>query len=422
MDREMGWELVVRPHPAAATQASTLLENTMIHYARLGKISDRAHKAMTHEGRLLAEHVFTREGFADLYSILYQRRAPTHECDVREYARDDKGFSPAPPMPLLPPERQHFRTQSFAVHAERDFLQSRRTLLTNADCTVGVCHPGRVQDEFFVNGDADEVFFVSEGFGQLQTMFGVLDFRLHDYVVVPRGVAYRFVFEAPLKMLCVEAFRGFGVPKEFLNHRGQLRLDAPYNERDFRMPTRLLDASREKLSSALVVCRNRSLVVHQYTEWPYDVVGWDGYVWPFALNVHDYKPKTSTYHLPPTSHCVFEAKGLVLMNFVPRIVDYGPDAIPCPYPHSSIDCDEVLYYADGDFTSRKGIEKYSMSFHPGGIPHGPHPEKYEKSLGMTRTDEVAIMVDTFAPLSVTPEGRALADEGYHFSWNTKEHL
>jgi homogentisate 1,2-dioxygenase len=394
----------------------------MIHYARLGRIADRAHKAMKEGDRLIAEHVFTREGFSDLYSILYQRRAPTHESEVTGFDAGPDGFCPGPAALPAAPERQHFRSGSVLARPGLGFLQSRKILMTNSDCTVGVCHLAPGPQDFFVNGDADDLFFVTEGAGTLETMFGLIDVRLHDYVLVPRGVPYRFVTASPLRLFCVEAFRGFGIPREFLNHRGQLRLDAPYNERDFRRPEKLIDTSSKTLPSSLIVCRNRTLSKHVYTEWPYDVLGWDGYVWPFAFNVHDYKPKTSTYHLPPTSHAIFEAKGFVVMNFVPRLVDYGPDAIPCPYPHSSIDCDEVLYYADGDFTSRKGIEKHSISFHPGGIPHGPHPTKYEMSLGLQRTDELAIMVDTFAPLSVTEQGRRMAEADYHFSWNTKEHL
>jgi homogentisate 1,2-dioxygenase len=394
----------------------------MIHYAKLGRIAKRAHQILRDNDHLVAEHVFTREGFADLYSILYQKRAPTHETAIRR-AQFADGFDPAPHAGVGVPERMHFRSNAIAFSSGRGFFESRKILLQNQDCTVGVVHASEQQQTFFVNGDADEMFFVADGKGSVETMFGVLDYVAHDYVVIPRGVPYRFRFSGKQRFLSVEAFRGFGIPKEFLNHRGQLKLDAPYNERDFRIPDRLFVADADlQAKPEIIVCRNRTLSVHTYTEWPYDVIGWDGFVYPFALSVHDYKPKTSTYHLPPTSHCVFEARGFVVMNFVPRIVDYGFEAIPCPYPHSSIDCDEVLYYADGDFTSRKGIEQYSLSFHPAGIPHGPHPERYEQSIGVNRTNELAIMVDTFAPLAVAPQAQSCFDPNYHLSWNTREHL
>ncbi len=391
----------------------------MIHYARCGQVSRRAHAELHLNGELQAEHVFTREGFDDLYSILYQKRAPTHEVKVSPL-RMVSGFQPSSGGVPQAPLRAHYRTGKLVARQGQDFLGNRMILMQNSDCTVGVCHTETQQEDFFQNGDADEVFFVAEGGGTLETVFGELPYLKHDYVVVPRGVPYRFRFSSPQRLLCVEAFRGFGLPKPFLNHRGQLKLDAPYNERDFRIPTQLLTDS--VVSPNIVVCRNRTLSQHSYTEWPYHVVGWDGFVYPFALNVHDYKPKTSTYHLPPTSHCVFEAQGFVMMNFVPRLVDYGEGAIPCPYPHSSVDCDEVLYYVEGDFTSRRGIEQHSVSWHPAGVPHGPHPEKYEKSIGVQRTSELAIMVDTFAPLCAREEAEVLRDPDYHYSWNTKEHL
>lgn len=397
----------------------------MIHYARSGILSPRAHAELKVDGQLLAEHVFTREGFDGQYSILYQKRAPTHEAAVAELELGS-GFRPASgglPCRDLSPMRQHFRSSALPFSRNAGYLANRVILLSNADCTVSLCHTDGPDERFFQNGDADEIIFVAEGGGTLETIFGELAYRKHDYVVVPRGVPYRLRFSTSTqrhRLMVVEAFRGFRIPRVFLNEFGQLRLDAPYNERDFRWPRELLAARNYPPDIAL--CRNRTLSLHSYTEWPYQVVGWDGYVYPFALNVHDYKPKTSTYHLPPTAHCVFEARGFVMMNFVPRLVDYGEGAIPCPYPHSSIDCDEVLYYVDGDFTSRKGIEQYALSFHPAGIPHGPHPEKYEMSIGSRRTEELAIMVDTFSPLAVTEEGKQLRDAGYHYSWNTKEHL
>jgi homogentisate 1,2-dioxygenase len=391
----------------------------MIDYRRLGAVSPKPHTIFEVDGKMVAEHVFTREGFSDFYSILYQRRAPTHETKVENLA------SPNPAFPHKPvaghPElmRRHLKTP--LIPQGGTLLQSRMTLFYNDDCSVGMAKPTETDSCFFVNGDADELYFVAEGGGTLQSMFGELDFLPGDYVFVPKGTAYRFLLQKPQNMLVVEGHREFGIPKEFRLPLGQLRLDAPYTHRDFRSPDRLAQLKPSD-NFPIIVKRFNTLTRREYTEFPYQVLGWDGCVYPFAFAVSAYQPKTSSVHLPPSIHCVFAAKGFVMMNFVPRIVDYAKNAIPCPYPHSSVDCDEILFYVDGNFTSRKSIGQYSMSFHPGGIPHGPHPEKYEQSVGARETTELAVMVDTFAPLYMTEAAKKCEDGNYHYSWNSKEFL
>lgn len=391
----------------------------MLDYRRLGAVSEKAHTIFEVEGKMVAEHVFTRDGFSDLYSILYQRRAPTHETRSDVYENPNTHF-PHRPSPLpVELKRRHVKTPDHP--AGGTLLESRATLFHNADCSVGIAKPNRTSKEFFSNGDADELYFVAEGAGVLQTIFGEITYGPGDYLFVPKGVPYRFQISGAQNFFIVEGSKDFGIPREFRLPQGQLRLDAPYAHRDFRGPERLLSLTAQD-NFPIIVKRNNALTIHEYTDWPYHVIGWDGWVYPFAFNVDAYQPKTSNVHLPPSIHMVFSAKGFVMMNFVPRIVDYHKKAVPCPYPHSSVDCDEILFYVKGEFTSRKSIGQYSISHHPGGIPHGPHPEKYEKSVGARETNELAVMVDTFAPLILTDAARRIEDAGYHFSWNTPDHL
>ncbi|NBW80123.1 homogentisate 1,2-dioxygenase [bacterium] len=391
----------------------------MIDYRRLGSVSEKPHTVFEFEGKMVAEHVFTRDGFSDVYSILYQRRAPTHEVSVEAVNFNNPGFphNPSDGIDLL--KRRHVKTPKLTQGGT--LLESRKTLFFNSDCTVGIARPDKPEKGFFINADADEMYFVAEGAGVLQTIFGEIDFTEGDYLFVPKGVASRLQFSKPLYLMIVEGTKDFGIPREFRLAQGQLRLDAPFTHRDFRSPSRLLQLP-ENENPPFFVKKLNQMSRHEYTEFPYRVIGWDGWCYPFAFSVHAYQPKTSSIHLPPTIHTVFSARGFYMMNFVPRIVDYAKNAIPCPYPHSSVDCDEILFYVKGEFTSRKGIEQYSMSYHPCGIPHGPHPEKYEMSVGVRETNELAVMVDTFAPLRMTKAAVGLEDGNYHYSWNTKEHL
>ena len=391
----------------------------MIDYRRLGSVSPKAHTKFEVEGKMVSEHVFTREGFSDLYSILYQRRAPTHETRSDVYVNKNPLFPHKPSELTAELKRRHVKT--FEHKAGGSLLENRATLFYNSDCTVGVAKPNRTSPEFFSNGDADELYFVAEGTGTLQTIFGELPYHPGDYLFIPKGVPYRFQFSELQNFFIVEGNREFGVPREFRQVQGQLKLDAPYAHRDFRSPEKLLTFTAQD-NFPIVVQKGGKLTIHEYTEWPYQVLGWDGWVFPFAFPISAYQPKTSSVHLPPNIHTVFAARGFVMMNFVPRVLDYAPNAVPCPYPHSSVDCDEILFYVEGHFTSRKGISQYSISHHPGGIPHGPHPEMYEKSVGLRESNELAIMVDTFAPLIMTQAAQNLEDAKYHFSWDTADHL
>lgn len=387
----------------------------MIDYRKLGFVSEKQHLICEWDEQMIAEHVITREGFSDAYSILYQKRAPTHEISSEIYQIDNPFFLAQVKGADRNLTRQHLQT--FQLNSDGGTIETRMTLLANSSCTVGVSKQSKDDELFFCNSDADELYFVAQGQGTLQTIMGEIDYVAEDYLFIPKSIPYRFLTQTKNNMLVVEGKNQFGIPKEFRNQNGQIKLDAPYNHRDFRSPNRLANITK---NIPIIVKRHDQLTIHKYTDFPYQVVGWDGWYWPFAFSVSAYQPKTSSVHLPPSVHAVFSGKQFYVMNFVPRLLDYHPKAVPCPWPHSNIDCDEVLFYVRGDFTSRKGISQYSISFHPAGIPHGPHPGKYEGSLGLVRTEELAIMVDTFEPLHLTEAAMGIEDKKYHLTWDSKE--
>jgi len=396
----------------------------MIHYHALGKCPPKPHVTFREEGKLLMEHCHTREGFEGPFSILYYRVPPTDENAVETLSLT--GFCPVEPLTDQPLHRRHLRTP--ALRLGGDFLESRRTLLMNSDVHIGMVRPDAMSPRFFSNGDGDELFFVFKGSGRFETLFGVLPFRERDYVLIPRGTPYRLHWEGASPEMLVFEGRGFiDVPKEFRNRHGQITMYAPYSHRDFRMPQSLLQYSETAHGKApfkLVVKRGDTLTVHLHPHFPFDVVGWDGSVYPVTFNINDYQPKTGSVHLPPTIHVTFAGNEFIVCSFVPRKVDYfdrdGVRAIPCPYGHASVHMDEILFYVDGNFTSRRGIAPGSISLHPAGIPHGPHPGTYEKSVGSDRTSELAVMCDTYKPLHLTPAARAIEDGDYHLTWVARE--
>ncbi len=391
----------------------------MIDYRKLGFISNKQHTQCEFENQMLIEHVITREGFHDLYSILYQKRAPTHEIKAEIYKHNNPYFPSSVKKENRSLQRKHFQTNLYS--ASGTMLESRATLMCNSSCTIGLVKQNKTDESFFSNGDSDELFYVSEGKGILQTIMGELDYTEGDYLFIPKGISYRFIIEIPHHMLVIEGKHHFGIPPEFKNSQGQIKLDAPYNHRDFRPPSRLLDLKNQK-NYSFIVKKENELTLHEYTDFPYQVVGWDGWYWPFAFSIYAYQPKTSSVHLPPSIHSAFSGDKFYIMNFVPRMLDYHPKAIPCPWPHSSVDCDEVIFYARGNFTSRRNIAQHSISYHPCGIPHGPHPEKYEQSLGVTKTEELGIMIDTLEPLYATDAALLIEDKDYHYTWNSKDYL
>jgi homogentisate 1,2-dioxygenase len=391
----------------------------MIDYRKLGFVSTKQHTICEFEGKMLIEHVITRSGFSNQYSILYQKRAPTHEVNAEIFKHENPFFPSFKIKHKHDLKRLHFQTGHYKNSGT--MLESRAILLTNKSCSVGIVQISKNDKYFFSNADADEVFFIVEGDGILQTILGEIDYKKSDYLFIPKCIPYRFLPNNPSNMLIIEGNNNFDIPQEFKQNTGQIRLDAPYNHRDFKSPTRL-PAIQDNENFPIIIKKDHQLSIHEYTDFPYKIVGWDGWYWPFCFSVNDYQPKTSSIHLPPTAHTLFSGENFYVMNFVPRILDYHPKAVPCPWPHSNIDCDEVIFYVSGDFTSRKGISNYSISYHPSGIPHGPHPERYEQSVGAKFTQELAIMVDTFEPLSITEAAMTLEDPKYHYTWNSHSHL
>ena len=408
----------------------------MIDYHRLGIMPKKNHTWMRNpQGHLYQEHCLTRAGFDKAYSILYHHNPPTVELATAASALDGTDFVPqALPNGELdfPRRRRHVDT---CLHQPGGtWLGNRKAAMYNDDMIVSIARPLENSPEFFSNGDADELVFFQEGSGRLESVFGVLEFQQGDYVLIPRATVHRFVFDfekSPVYALVFEGLEDIQIPPYFRNEFGQLKLDAPYSHRDFKRPERLcwdpatpLPMAPEGHGYKLVIKRVGRLSDHVMKHYPLDIVGWDGWVYPIAFNIMDYQPKTGQIHLPPTSHTTFSsACGVhgehcryVICSFVPRKVDYHERSIPCPYNHSSPDCDEILFYVRGNFTSRKGIHPGSISLHPTGLPHGPHPGAYEASIGSTETHELAVMMDTFKPLRLTRYGASIEVGDYHETW------
>lgn len=389
----------------------------MLHRHTLGRIPAKPHTAFHGEdGRLLMEVCVTREGFNGPFSILYYATPPTDEAAAEPYAVP--GFCPIKIVEDRDLRRRHF--PSAGLSPGGNFLSGRKTLLVNEDLHMGLSKPREPAGPFFLNGDGDELYFVTTGSGFVESIYGILPFREHDYLLIPKATPYRLHLDGHAGTLLVfEGRPWLGIPGEYRNKVGQLTDYAPFTHRDFRVPTEMLafDPARHgDPPYEVVVKRCDTLSVHRYERWPHDVVGWDGAVYPIAFNIHDFQPKTGLVHLPPTIHTTFAGNGFVVCSFVPRVVDFHDKAIPCPYGHVSVDMDEIMYYVDGNFTSRKGVAPESISLHPAGIPHGPHPGAYEQSIGTKATSELAVMCDTYKPLRRTTQAEAIEDTDYHTTW------
>lgn len=386
----------------------------MPHYVKLGSIPPKRHTQFRQpDGSLYAEEVFGTKGFSGIASILYHAHPPTQ---VARYASlHDLRPETRPEVPL---RHHHLKTLHSAPHG--DPISGRTPLLINDDLQIGLVCPVEPMHYFYKNADGDDLLFIHEGTGHLETLFGTLPYHEGDYLVIPRGILYRVVVEsAQTRMLLLESASAIEIPHRYRNEYGQLLEHAPYSERDIRVPTELPLHTEPGSHEVRIKARGR-LTAYFYDFHPLDVVGWDGYLYPWALNIADFEPITGSIHQPPTTHQTFEAHNFVVCSFVPRMLDYHPNAIPIPYNHSNLDSDELLYYVNGNFASRRGIEIGSMTLHPSGLPHGPQPGAVEASLGRTRTEELAVMVDTFRPLKLTRQAAALDDNHYPESWQPRE--
>jgi homogentisate 1,2-dioxygenase len=384
-------------------------------YLRLGSIPRKRHIAHRHEPGFRGEGIYYEEvvtvaGFGRGYSIAYHLRPPTR---VRKVEPAGSLAVDVVEEPAL--RHHHLRSSSLAPAG--DPVTGRIPLLVNDDVTLARCRPAGPQTELYRNADADEIVFVHRGRGTLRTMFGPLPFRPFDYVVIPRCTTYLLEFDAgaPPDLLVIEAAGQLTVPAKYLNPDGQIKLGAPFSERDLHGPREVEPIDREEDVTVLIK-DGRRLTRYTLAHHPFDVVGWDGMVYPYTFNADDFEPITGTVHQPPPVQQTFEAPGFVVCTFAPRMLDTHPEAIKVPYAHSNVQADEVLYYVRGRFGSRRGVEEGSFTLHPRGIPHGPHPGTIAASRDLTRTDELAVMVDTVQPLALTRRALELDDPGYPYSW------
>lgn len=397
----------------------------MPHYVRMGQVPQKRHTQFRREdGALHTEEVIGAEGFSGLQSLAYHLHPPTLVDAIGEPIDVQVEFLDEPFL-----RHRHFKGLDVAPHG--DFLTGRVAMLGNPDVVLYVCAPteAMAEDTFYRNASCDELTYVHDGQGRVETPLGTVEFVKGDYVHIPRTLTQRWVFDAATgedgtpvqpRLLVIEAPSEFHPPKRYRNAFGQLLEHSPYCERDFRPPTELVTKDEQGRFTVLIKKHGR-LYPYVYRYHPFDVVGWDGQMYPYAISIHDFEPITGRIHQPPPVHQMFDAHNFVVCSFVPRLFDYHPDGIPAPYNHSNIDSDEVLYYAEGDFMSRKGIARGSFTLHPGGIAHGPHPGTTEASIGKTETRELAVMVDTFRPLRPTKAALGVEDDGYAFSWQPEKH-
>ena len=381
----------------------------MPFYHCLGELPHKRHTQFRRpDGSLYHEQVMGTRGFEGIQSIVYHRRAPTAMLKAED--RGPIEIALEQPGAL---RHRHFRTRRLAPHG--DSITGRQPLLHNNDVTISMVQPGEPMNYHYRNGQGDELIFVDRGEGRIESLFGTLPFRRGDYLVIPIGTTYRLVTNGPATLLVFEARGSIETPRRYRNEHGQLLEHSPYCERDIRVPQELASHDEAGEFAVLVRARDR-LTMHSLDHHPLDAVGWDGYLYPWAFNIEDFEPITGRVHQPPPVHQTFKGPNFVICSFVPRKFDYHPLAIPAPYNHSNVDSDEVLYYVEGNFMSRKGIEEGSISLHPSGLPHGPHPGAAEGSIGKQGTEELAVMIDTFHPLRVARVALAIEDDQYPYSW------
>lgn len=383
----------------------------MPQYHKVGTIPHKRHTQFKKpNGDLYSEQLFSTEGFSNDYSLLYHHYAPTLivKCD-----------EPISVAPEIAEEHmlKHRSLEGFKIKPETDYLNSRKPILVNQDCHISLAAPkAGMHQYFYKNADADEMIFVHQGSGVVTTCYGELSFSYGDYIVLPRGTIYHIRFnDEANRLFIVESFSPLRFPKRYLSKYGQLLEHAPYCERDIRVPENL-QTHDEKGDFTIKTKKKGMLYGIHYGTHPFDVVGWDGCCYPYIFSIHDFEPITGRVHQPPPVHQTFESEHFVVCSFVPRLFDYHPLAIPAPYNHSNIDSDELLYYVDGEFMSRKHVTKGMLTLHPAGIPHGPQPGAVLKSIGMKETVELAVMVDTFRPLHLTKYALEIENEGYVMSW------
>ena len=383
----------------------------MPRYHKLGKIPHKRHTTFKKEnGGYHYEELFGTIGFDGMSTLLYHLHRPTQVKDII------KSYSVKPKV-AIEKNMKAYLLDAFKAPKIADLIESRLSILVNNDLNIMLSAPtNKSEDYFYKNTDGDEIIFVHKGTGTLRTFIGNIQFKEGDYLVIPRGTIYKINFDTnENRHFIVESYNPVYTPKRYRNYFGQLLEHSPYCERDLRFPEEL--ETHDKIGDHLIKLKKEHMIhEYVYAAHPFGVVGCDGYNFPYAFSIHDFESITGRVHQPPPVHQTFETSRFVLCSFCPRLYDYHPEAIPAPYNHSNIDSDEVLYYVDGDFMSRNHVNEGYISLHPAGIPHGPHPGAMERSIGKKKTDELAVMVDTFAPLKLTQLAIDLSDGKYHKSW------
>jgi homogentisate 1,2-dioxygenase len=383
----------------------------MPSYHRLGQIPPKRHTQFRKpDGTLYTEELFGEEGFVGMSSLLYHAFPPTRVSGFASLGKVEHRI-------WEQETHRHHHLKTGQLPKSGDPVSGRQVLMLNGDLTIGIARPAEPMDYFYRNAMADELLFVHHGKGQLETIFGLLPYEEGDYLVIPRGAIYRVqAMTDETRMLTVEAFGGSILPPHrYRNNFGQMLESSPFCERDFRLPMEL-PRHEERGDFEVRIKVNDELMAYKYDFHPLDVVGWDGFMYPYAFNIRDFEPITYRIHGPPPTHQTFEAPNFVVCSFVPRKLDYHPLSVPAPYAHSNIDSDEMMYYVNGNYTARKNIEEGSVTMHPRGIAHGPQPGAVEASLGRDATDELVVMIDTFRPLLYTEAARAIDDASYPMSW------
>ncbi|MCD9576070.1 homogentisate 1,2-dioxygenase [Flavobacterium soyae] len=380
-------------------------------YHKLGDFPQKRHTQFEKpNGGFYYEQLFGTEGFHGHSSLSYHVHRPTQVKEILN------SYSVEPKI-AIGKNIKSLLFKGFELKPENDFLDSRKAMLVNKDCIIGLAAPKEsLRNYFYKNADADEMLFIHKGKGKLRTMLGNIPFEYGDYLIIPRGIIYQIEFETEEnRLFYVESYSPFYTPKRYKNQSGQHLEHSPFCERDFILPDEL--ETHDEKGDFLIKIKKEGMI-HEvvYATHPFDVVGWDGYNFPYGFSIHNFEPITGRVHQPPPVHQTFETAAFVVCSFCPRLYDYHPKAIPAPYNHSNIDSDEVLYYVDGDFMSRNNIEQGHITLHPKGIPHGPAPGAMERSIGHKETQELAVMVDTFRPLMVTEEAMGLDDGQYYKSW------
>jgi homogentisate 1,2-dioxygenase len=378
-------------------------------YQVRGEVPRKRHTQVWKDGRLLTEEVMGLRGFSGNQTILYHLVTP---CRIQEAA----GFEPLCYEEWQPDNHVHRHLRTASVPAQGDAVSGRQILMWNDDVEISLCVPDRAMDDFYRNGEGDEVIFVHEGAGTVETILGNLPFRPGDYIVIPRGITYRIRSVGAQRYLIFTSPGLIEIPRRYRNEYGQLLEHAPYYNRDIH-PVGELATHQERGEYRLRVRIRRGIQTYLLDYHPFDVVGWDGYVYPWTFNIEDFEPITKRVHMPPPAHQTFEGQNFVICSFCPRKLDWDPLAVPVPYAHSNLNSEEVMYYVAGTYAARKGIEVGSITLHPSGLAHGPQPGRAEQALGATETDEVAVMCDTFHPLRLSRLAQELDDPGYAYSWN-----